>query len=118
MQMSQSQVDAIGGVEKCTFSPPPNNVTPPPDVGPSVQVVDPDKPGFIVIELLNARRRPVAGAKYSVKLPNGKIVTGKLDGKGKVRIEGIDPGECVIRFPDFDTPDTTSVATTDPAPSP
>ena len=44
----------------------------------------------------------VAGERYKVTLPDGKIAEGTLDHKGFKRIEGIDPGTCKISCPKLD----------------
>jgi hypothetical protein len=49
--------------------------------------------------------QPVAFARYRIELPNGRVETGMLDENGRARIEGIDPGECQVSFPDFDARD-------------
>jgi hypothetical protein len=62
---------------------------------------------WIEIELLSddASKTPIARARYEVTLPNGSLVTGTLDAQGKARLDDIPPGECVVRFPDYDDPD-------------
>jgi hypothetical protein len=47
----------------------------------------------------------VAGAEFEVTLPDGHKVGGRLDATGRVRIEGIDPGQCEVRFPRIDRRD-------------
>ena len=69
---------------------------------PSVVVVDASKAAWIGIELNDRKKRPVAGALWELLLPNGKTVTGALDRNGKTRIEGIDPGQCTVKFPKLD----------------
>lgn len=48
---------------------------------------------------------PIAGAKYEIELPNGQLRTGVLNDSGMVRLDGIPPGECKVRFPEYDEPD-------------
>lgn len=62
---------------------------------------NPDK-SWIEIELVDEEDKPVAGEKYEIKLPDGKVSKGSLDQKGSKRIEGIAPGTCQINFPDLD----------------
>lgn len=58
---------------------------------------------WIEIELVDEAEQPVVGEPYEIKLPNGKEVTGGLDGRGQVRVTGIDqPGSCQIKFPNLD----------------
>jgi hypothetical protein len=45
---------------------------------------------------------PMAGAKYRVELPDGKVIEGELDDTGKARIQVDDPSHCKVSFPDFD----------------
>ena len=42
---------------------------------------------------------PMAGARYVVKTAGGEELLGTLDDSGKARIDGIDPGSCVVKFP-------------------
>jgi hypothetical protein len=57
---------------------------------------------WIEIQLVDKNGKPVAGEKYSIKTPDGTIVQGMLDGDGVARIPNIDPGSCVVSFPDID----------------
>ena len=69
--------------------------------GPSVVTVDPTKSAWIGIGLTRSGR-PVPGAAWEVRLPNGETVEGRLDGNGKSRLEGLDPGQCTVTFPELD----------------
>ena len=57
---------------------------------------------WIEIELVDDEDKPVAGEKYEIKLPDGKVSKGSLDQKGVARVDGIDPGTCQIVFPELD----------------
>ena len=57
---------------------------------------------WIVLRLLDADDQPVAGARYSLKLSNGRTMTGKLDQEGQTRAEGIPPGMCSVSFPEHE----------------
>jgi hypothetical protein len=70
-----------------------------------VVTVDSTKQGFIGITLVDTDQRPVPGAAYELELPNGEKISGLLDGNGKVRVEGIDPGNCTVTFPEIDRRD-------------
>jgi hypothetical protein len=59
-----------------------------------IELVDDDEPP-----------QPVAFAKYRILLPNGSPREGILDANGRARIEGIDPGECLVAFPELDERD-------------
>jgi len=113
MKIRPEQAEALGGPAPCQFEPPKGNGDDPAggDRPPtkSVIVVDPNKVGgFIGIELVDTEKRPVPFAAFEVILPDGSPVTGRLDENGKARIEGIDPGECTIRFPEIDRRDFES----------
>ncbi len=61
------------------------------------------KKGWIEIELVDETGKPVAGEKYRITLPDGvTLAEGTLDEKGKARVEGFDPGNCKVTFPEID----------------
>jgi len=117
MQPSQSQIDAMGGCADCQLEP-----VPPPDAaeesGPSVLVVDPTKTAWIVIELVESTGRPRSGESFSLVAPDGTPVEGTLDSKGKVRIEGLDPGPCKVSFPALGYQQEASATSSSAAPEP
>jgi translation initiation factor IF-1 len=57
---------------------------------------------WIEIELVDTEGKPVPGERYSILLPDGKSVEGRLDASGKAYFAGLDPGECDVTFPDLD----------------
>jgi hypothetical protein len=61
-----------------------------------------EKTAWIEIELVDEEDEPVPSEKYDIKLPDGSVAKGTLDGNGFARIEGIDPGTCEITFPNLD----------------
>jgi type VI secretion system secreted protein VgrG len=62
-----------------------------------------DKKHWIEIELLDEAGKPVPGEPYKVTLPDGSTVAdGTLDGKGRARVDNIDPGSCKVTFPNLD----------------
>jgi type VI secretion system secreted protein VgrG len=63
---------------------------------------DPAKTSFVEIELVDEDGKPVPGERYRITLPDGRVAEGSLDGKGKARVEGIDPGSCKVTFPRLD----------------
>ena len=65
-------------------------------------VVDREKPSWLAFDLADEAGEPMAGEPFTVALPNGREVSGVLDAKGAVRIEGIDPGTCKVSFPERD----------------
>jgi type VI secretion system secreted protein VgrG len=61
------------------------------------------KPHWIEIELIDDQGKPVAGEHYRITLPDGTtLAEGRLDMKGRARVDGIDPGTCKVTFPDLD----------------
>lgn len=57
---------------------------------------------WIEIEMLDEADRPVPGVKYEIELPDGSVASGVLDGDGLARIDGIEPGNCRVTFPELD----------------
>lgn len=49
--------------------------------------------------------QPMAFKRYRIELPDGSVREGMLDQHGAAQLEGIDPGECLVSFPDFDSRD-------------
>jgi len=64
--------------------------------------VSPEKKHWVEIALVDKEGNPVPGQNYEIKLPDGSTVTGSTDDKGSARVEGIDPGNCQIKFPTLD----------------
>jgi hypothetical protein len=55
------------------------------------------------LELLDPDGAPVPNAGYSVELPDGEVVQGQLDARGKAMLSGIHgSGSCKITFTGFD----------------
>lgn len=62
-----------------------------------------EKKSWIEIELLDQDKKPVAGEPYRITLTDGETAAeGTLDDKGRVRVDGIDPGTCKVTFPNRD----------------
>src|SRR5262245_57894452 len=81
--------DSVGSaVQPCSS----NSSNPPP------KVVSKNKKHWVELAMVDQEGNPAAGQDYEITLPDGSIVTGSLDEKGLVRIEGIDPGNCKFRF--------------------
>ncbi len=57
---------------------------------------------WLEIELVDDEGNPVPGELYVVELPDGSTVSGRLDGNGFARLEGIDPGTAKVSFPELD----------------
>ncbi len=57
---------------------------------------------WIEMEVVDDLGRPMAGQEYLCMLPNGAIERGALDAKGRVRFDGIEPGNCAFSLPALD----------------
>ena len=57
---------------------------------------------WVTIQLVGEDERPIPGARYRVELPDASVREGQLDGQGLARFRNIDPGSCVVTFPDLD----------------
>lgn len=57
---------------------------------------------WVAIQLLDPDGNPVGNVAYEVTLPDGTTQTGRLPTHGSVRFDGIEPGQCQIRFPEID----------------
>ncbi|MCA9604239.1 MAG: carboxypeptidase regulatory-like domain-containing protein [Myxococcales bacterium] len=58
---------------------------------------------WIEIELIDEADAPIAGVRYELKLPNGRVQRGVTDADGRVRVDGIrDVGQCELTFPELD----------------
>lgn len=54
---------------------------------------------WISIVLNDTDGNPVAGERYRIELPDGRVVEGSLDSFGTAAVSGIDPGQCKVSFP-------------------
>ena len=61
-----------------------------------------DKQEWIEIELLDENEQPVADEPFWIKLPDGNVQEGTLDENGYARLEGVESGTCVVKFPNID----------------
>lgn len=57
---------------------------------------------WIEIELLDDDGKPVANERWFVELPDGSQKSGRTDGQGRARVDGVDPGTAKVSFPDLD----------------
>jgi len=74
-------------------------------VRPCASTVEKKKPGktWVEVALIDMLGKPVPGAKYHVLLPGeAEPRIGKLDANGRVNFREIEPGTCMITFPDYD----------------
>ncbi len=58
------------------------------------------KTDWIEVEVTDEDGKPMVGEKYEIELPDGSVKRGVTDMKGKVKLQGIDPGQCKITFPE------------------
>lgn len=73
------------------------------DASPNTQMQQPcDDKNWIEFRLVDRDNNPVPGEEYKVRLPDQSLMTGSLDREGKVRFEGIVPGQASIMFPGMD----------------
>lgn len=56
---------------------------------------------WIEVHLVDQNRKPVPGRRYRIKLTDGSTQEGTLDSQGRVRFDGIPPGQCMVCFPDI-----------------
>jgi hypothetical protein len=63
---------------------------------------EPEEQHWIEIELLDDDGKPVAAELYYVELPDGSQLSGRTDGQGRARVDGVDPGTAKVSFPDLD----------------
>ncbi|MCP3163442.1 carboxypeptidase-like regulatory domain-containing protein [Myxococcus qinghaiensis] len=57
---------------------------------------------WLAIELKDEAGKPVRNARYVVSLPDGSTREGTLNANGYARVEGVNPGECQVTFPELD----------------
>ncbi len=61
-----------------------------------------DEKTWIEIELAGEDGEPIAHEPYSITLPNGVVIEGRLDARGRARFDGLDPGRAEVRWPELD----------------
>ena len=66
---------------------------------PSDQTLSPDKTHWIAIELTDEEGHAIPYEDYTIALPDGTVIEGTLDKRGRARIAGIDAGSCKVSFP-------------------
>jgi uncharacterized protein (DUF2345 family) len=72
---------------------------------PETQEEKEEKTAWIEISLVDDDDQPVPGARYRVTLPDGSVDEGTLDAEGFARVEGFEPGQCKVSFPEMDERD-------------
>lgn len=68
----------------------------------AVKPPEPETEHWIEIELVDDEGNPQPGEQYFIELPDGSTMSGRLDSEGKARVEGVDPGEAKVSFPEMD----------------
>ena len=71
---------------------------------------------WVAIALTDMDDVPIPHERYWIKLPDGTVREGVLDAQGSAWFDDLDPGQCVIRWPDRD--EESTVAARDVAASP
>jgi hypothetical protein len=66
------------------------------------KVVSSEKDHWVEIAMVDSQGNAIPGEAYEITIPDGQTVTGNLDERGIARLEGIDPGTCIVRFPGLD----------------
>lgn len=65
------------------------------------RAASPAATGWVEVELADDEGRPVAGQAYELRLPDGSLRQGCLDGAGRARVDGVPAGTCQVRFPSW-----------------
>jgi hypothetical protein len=68
----------------------------------SSTTVSPNKKHWVEIVMVDQEGIPVPGQTYEIRVPDGTVVLGSTDAKGRGRVDGIDAGDCKITFPQLD----------------
>jgi hypothetical protein len=72
---------------------------------------------WIEIELVGEDNKPIPREKYSVILPDGKVIEGELDEQGWARLESVLTGDCQVTFPELDKKVWEHIETSGPKPA-
>jgi len=56
---------------------------------------------WVEMEVVDELGVPISSQPYLCMLPDGTIIEGATDNSGRVRFDGIDPGNCVFSLTDF-----------------
>jgi type VI secretion system secreted protein VgrG len=102
LTISATQLDALG------------------DAAPGTAVIQPcrDAQTWIAFRLVDREGNPIPGERYTVRLPDHSLHSGRLDRDGCVRFEGILPGEAQIAFPGIDAREWWPLGSAPPPPPP
>jgi hypothetical protein len=58
---------------------------------------------WIEIELVGEDDKPVPNEWFRMEFPDGKMLDGALDGKGRCRLKHVPSGNCKVWFPNLDS---------------
>jgi hypothetical protein len=74
------------------------------EASPGTQIINPcqDEATWIEIRLVDTDDIPISGERYQIRLPDGSLMPGVLNGEGTVRFDSIVAGQAVVSFPDLD----------------
>ena len=82
--------------------PPPVEEAPPAPVQPPPTAPPAEEPHWIEIVLLGEDEEPLPGFRWRIELPDGEVREGKLDKRGRARLDDIPGGTCRVCFPELD----------------
>jgi translation initiation factor IF-1 len=57
---------------------------------------------WIELELIGENGLGIPSERFRIELPDGTVRDGRLDERGRARIEDINPGTCIVTFPALD----------------
>lgn len=102
-QADPGEVEKIKAEQRKTQTGKYGSVQIKPHKPPETEEEEAKKKSWIEIKLVDEEGEPVPGERYKVTLPDGQTVAeGTLDEKGFARVEGFEPGNCQVTFPDLD----------------
>jgi len=52
----------------------------------------------VEIGIVDDEDSPIANRDYKIICSNGEIKTGKTDSDGNLKVEGIQPGSCIVQY--------------------
>lgn len=61
-----------------------------------------EKKSWVMIELKDENGDPCPGELYRVTTSDGKEIEGRLDVNGKAKVEGVEPGDVKVTYPELD----------------
>jgi type VI secretion system secreted protein VgrG len=61
-----------------------------------------EKKNWVEVHLVDESGADVPNEAVRVTLPDGTVAEGTTNEKGKYRVDGIDPGNCTVTFPNLD----------------